>query len=155
VRTSTIKVDGKSVISGETSKPFPISEEAGSDHLTIEVITTTDVSGRITTKSINYNITVQRSSESLLTAIRFTPKVTFYPEFDSHKYNYTLSTTSAIIRIYPTASDGAHIIVNGIPLKDEKSIVIELNSGENIVTILVTPNYGKLTHTYTFNITRT
>src|SRR6185503_10544405 len=109
--------------------------------------------------SKNYTVTVTRapSSNANLSALTMS-KGTFSPTFTSGTINYTDAVGNAItsLTVKPTTSGGnATVTVNGIAVTSgTASGPINLNVGQNIVTIVVTAQNGTTTKTYTVTVTR-
>lgn len=148
--SSTIKVDGVTVKSGNKSQSIKLDEGEND----IEIVLTTK-EGNIGTYTVNVTRTeLFRSAQ--LTALRLT-QGTLSPVFNKGVYEYTATVDNAVtsIGVTPTAEDAtATITVNGKKLPSAAtSPYISLDEGGNIINVKVTDTKGN-SNTYVLNVTR-
>jgi len=148
--SSTIKVEGLTVTSGNSSQSINLAE--GENTVNI-VLTTTD--GDTNTYAVNVTRTpIFRSTN--LTALTLTSG-TLTPTFNKGVYEYTGTVDNSIssIGVTSTAEDAnATIEVNGIVVPSgATSSYINLDEGGNVINVKVTDTNGN-SNTYVLNVTR-
>jgi sugar lactone lactonase YvrE len=83
---------------------------------------------------------------------------TLSPAFSTETYNYSVTVANAVssISVTPTVEQfDAKVTVNGTPVTNSTaSSAIELNVGNNNITVVVTAEDDSTTKTYTINVTR-
>ncbi|SDC12063.1 LPXTG-motif cell wall anchor domain-containing protein [Pelagirhabdus alkalitolerans] len=147
--TSSLEVNGRSVISGEASEGLPL--EVGENPITIEV---TAQNGDEKT----YTLTVDRapSSNADLSNLQIS-EGELDPEFDAETTNYEVSVgnNTETLAITPTVDDETAIVsVNGSEFPSgEASENLPLEVGENAITVEVTAQNGD-EKTYTLTVDR-
>ncbi|ASU36570.1 cadherin-like beta sandwich domain-containing protein [Mucilaginibacter xinganensis] len=148
--TSTIKVNGVTVVSGTASDPIALTIGANTINT---VVTATDGT---TTKT--YTIVITRTYSTLLTSLKFSPTipVTTVSGPNYKDYAATVKNTVSSVTIIPLAQDpSATITVNGITVASgTASMPIPLNVGDNAITTVVTAGDGIATRTYSVTINR-
>ncbi|MCL6559522.1 MAG: cadherin-like beta sandwich domain-containing protein, partial [Firmicutes bacterium] len=146
---ATVTVNGMAVAGGSPSAPINLA--IGDNIITVVV---TGLDGKTTR---TYTITATRSGRAALAGINVRPG-TLKPDFDSDTYDYTVDVDYDVESIIVTsiAEDSRSTIkvnneavASGMP-----STPINLNIGENIITIKVTA-LDKTARTYTVTVTRT
>jgi YVTN family beta-propeller protein len=139
--SSTVKVNGSTVVSGSTSSSIPLT--FGSNTITVTV---TAQDGTIKT----YTITVTRAASSNADLSNLTiNNGTLTPGFSAGIINYTVAVANSIssVIVISTLSDAnATAVTNGSGLL--------LNTGSNIITITITAQDGVTIKTYTITVTR-
>jgi uncharacterized repeat protein (TIGR02543 family) len=150
--TSTVKVNGVSVTSGNASGS--ISLAVGNNTITV-LVTAQD--GAHTTA---YTVSVFRaatSSIATLSALSLSSG-SLSPSFASGTTSYTASVpnTTTSLTVTPTVSDStATVKVNGTSVTSgSASGSIALNVGSNTITVLGTAQDGSTTASYTITVTR-
>lgn len=148
--SSTIKVDGVNVKSGNKSSEIKLSEGENDIPITLKTkdgITTT------------YNVQVIRTEafrSSQLKSLKLS-KGTLNPAFNKGIYDYTATVENTVtsITVTPVAEDSnATITVNDKKLPSgATSPYINLDEGGNIINVEVTDSKGD-SSTYTINVTR-
>jgi uncharacterized repeat protein (TIGR03803 family) len=96
------------------------------------------------------------SSDSSLSALTI-DQGTLTPVFDSATLSYTASVANSItsLNVTPTVNnDNATIAINGAPASSESPTSVDLDVGENTITIIVTAEDNVATSTYTIVVTR-
>ncbi len=148
---ASITVNGAAVASGSASQS--ISLEVGNNTISI-VVTAQD-----NTTSKTYTITVNRagSGNADLSDLSVS-QGTMSPAFDSGTTSYTDSVANSVtsMTVTPTAADAsATITVNGTAVASgSASQAIDLNVGDNTITIVVAAQDGLTFRTYTVTVTR-
>ena len=149
--TSSITVNGTSIISGQASAP--ISLDVGNN--TIEVRVTAE--DTVTIKLYTVTVTVALSNNAFLSNLQVS-EGSMDPSFNRNITSYSddLPGDKSSIRITPTAEvSGAAIQVNGIPVASgQQSDPINLLVGNNTINVLVTAQDGVTTKTYTIIVAR-
>lgn len=145
---ATIKVNGTVVASGKASASINLPERS-----------TTPISIEVTPQigdTITYSVQVTRCSNAQLSSIKLFPvSVKFNEVFSSDVYKYTMITSVASFKLTPTAKDSnAKITVADVSVPSGSQTTINLNSGLNIINIVVTPAVGTLPTTYRIEVTR-
>jgi tRNA threonylcarbamoyladenosine modification (KEOPS) complex Pcc1 subunit len=150
---ATITVNGNSVTSGLSST---INLNTGSNTITV-IVTAQDGQTNKT-----YTIIVSRaaptlSSDATLSALTISTG-TLSPVFDSNTISYTADVLNGTnsVTVTPTRFEShAAITVNGNSVTSgSASGAINLNVGENTITVIVIAQDGQTTKTYTITITR-
>ncbi|WP_299590010.1 cadherin-like beta sandwich domain-containing protein, partial [Mucilaginibacter sp.] len=150
--TSTVKVNGVSVISGAASTDIPLN--VGNNTITT-IVTAAD---GVTTNT--YNITVTRAlpSNALLTALTFNPSITktAVPGTNFRDYTATISNSVSSVTVSPVTQDPTSTVKvnNATVASGTASGSISLNVGDNTITTVVTAANGITTNTYSMVITR-
>ncbi|AKL96034.1 coagulation factor 5/8 type domain-containing protein [Clostridium aceticum] len=147
---ATIKVNGTVVQSGTASQPINLN--VGSNTITVEV--TSKVGGVVQ----NYSVNVTRASSAYLNNITISPPmVQLNPAFHKSIFVYTANAMPAIgsVTITPKAEDdNAAITVDGKSTTSGSGISVNLNSGQNVIPIIVSSKIGSDTKTYTITISK-
>ncbi|MBN2159515.1 MAG: cadherin-like beta sandwich domain-containing protein [Spirochaetes bacterium] len=151
--SAAIEVEGVPVTSGTPSQDIDLVE--GPNTVTITVT----AEDGITTKT--YTLTITRltgaSTNANLASLSMSAGA-LSPGFAEDTLTYCASVENAIgaITVTPTAAGvGATITINGDPVDSGfESSLIDLDAGQNIITILVTAQDGATTGTYTVIVAR-
>ncbi|MCU6792350.1 cadherin-like beta sandwich domain-containing protein [Paenibacillus sp. WQ 127069] len=150
--TATLTVNGHSSVSGAVYGPIPLS--IGANTVTV-VVTAQD--GTTTP----YSIVVMRapSSAAMLSALKISPGTLNEP-FASETLAYTASVEHNVssINVTPMVIDESHatLTINGVPAANGSDFgPIALNTGSNIVTVVVTAQDGVTQRSYRLDIFRT
>nr|WP_238357912.1 cadherin-like beta sandwich domain-containing protein [Cohnella zeiphila] len=147
--TASIKVEGTAVNSGTASTPIDLN--VGDNPITVEVT----AQDGTTTKM--YTVTVKRapSSNAKLSDLTLSEGML---AFDPDTEDYTVDVGNEVdsITVTPTAADAtASIKVKGTAVDSgAASTPIDLNVGDNPVTVEVTAQDGTTTQTYTVTVKR-
>ena len=148
---STIRVNGTVVATGTASGNIPLT--VGSNAINI-VVTAQDGT---TTKTYTITVTRAASTNADLSGLTVS-QGTLTPVFAAATTTYTDSVTSsaASMTVTPTAAGtGAVITVNSTTVASgSASSAINLNFGDNPISIVVTAQDGSTTKTYTLTVTR-
>ena len=149
---ATLKVNGSTVTSGSASGA--VSLDVGDNIVTVEVA----AEDGTTTKT--YTITVtrfERSSDADLSALSLSSG-NLNPAFSSEKTSYTASVANNVnsLTVTPTVSEShATVKVNGSTVTSgSASEAVNLDVGDNTVTVEVTAEDGTTTKSYTVIISR-
>ncbi|MBW4891691.1 cadherin-like beta sandwich domain-containing protein [Mucilaginibacter sp. HMF5004] len=147
--TTTVKVNGVSVVSGVASGSIPLTVGANA----ITVVSTAQ-SGLTAT----YTVTVTRAPSAIATLANLAiSSGTLTPAFAQGTYTYTalVDNTISQIALTPTLTDAtATILVNGQPAANAQGITLNLLFGDNIISIFTTAQDGITKLTYTLTIHR-
>jgi ELWxxDGT repeat protein len=149
--TSTIKVNGNTVVSGNISTAIPLS--VGSN------IITTTVTAQDGTTTNTYSINANRAASSNANLVGLTiSSGILAPVFVTNTTSYTASVGNAVssITLTPILSDvTATLTVNGTILASGNTPAsVPLIVGSNVITVTITAQDGITTSTYTINVTR-
>lgn len=128
-----------------------ISLDIGTNNINIEVTSPDSSSIK------NYSIIVKREDNVYLSNL-IVSSGTLNPSFSKEVMDYTLSVSNSVtsVTVTPTADNSnSKLTVNGISIiSGQESSPINLNEGENIITISVLAVNGITTKEYTIIITR-
>jgi gliding motility-associated-like protein len=148
---ATIKINGKTVKSGDASAPIALNV---GPNVIIMVITAQD---GVSTKTIIVTVSRMPSSIATLSALKLSDG-SLTPVFApaDTKYRASVMSGTTAIRLTPESSEpNASISVNGTPVKSGvESKPIGLIVGENTITTVVTAQDGKTSKVYSVIITR-
>jgi gliding motility-associated-like protein len=149
--TSTVKVNGVSVISGSASGSIPLVVGAN--------VITTIVTAQNGTTTISYTATITRAPSSNAGLANLTiSSGTLNPAFAPATYAYStlVDHTISQLSITPTLADAtATILVNGQPVANAtQSGLINLVVGDNTINVLATAQDGVAKLTYTLIVHR-
>lgn len=148
--TSTVKVDGVAVASGDASSMIPLT--VGSNSITV-LVTAEDG-----TTTSTYTVNVTRISNVATLSELALSTGTLSPAFASATETYTASVPNATasMTVTPTVTDStATMTVSGVSVASgAPSQSIPLAVGTNPITVSVTAQNGTTTSTYTVNVTR-
>ncbi len=152
--TASITVNGTAVISGKPSGS--ISLNTGSNTISVIVSSSAGVSKTYSVEIIK-SAAATAASASVSTDLTSlsTSQGTLSPVFSSAVTSYTMTLANAVssITVTPSAAAGTSITVNGVSVTSgSASGSITINSGANLITIIVTSASGS--STYTINVTR-
>ncbi len=148
--TSTVTVNGTTVASGSASQAINLS--VGNNTISI-VVTAQDSSTK------TYTITVNRapSSNADLSSLTVSQGA-LTPAFAAGTTIYTdsVANSAASMTVTPTLADTtAAIMVNGTAVvSGSASTAINLNVGDNTITVVVTAQDSSTTRTYTITVNR-
>jgi tRNA threonylcarbamoyladenosine modification (KEOPS) complex Pcc1 subunit len=151
--SASVTVNGNTVTSGQASGA--ISLNVGDNVITV-VVTAQDL-----TTTQTYTITVNRagllSNNADLSALAISAG-TLSPSFAANQLDYTDAVPNATtsVTVTPTTADGnASVTVNGNTVTSgQASGAINLNVGDNVITIVVTAEDNTTTKTYTVTVNR-
>jgi hypothetical protein len=145
--TAHVKINGIVVVSGQTSEPINLN--VGSNAITVQV---TPFVG----DPQNYTITVTRASSAYLASIAGVPNINPYFDKNVFKYNSSVPFSISAIKITPIAEDpNATITINGVVvISGEKSPMITIKPGDNIINMIVTSLIGNEQKIYSINVKR-
>jgi len=145
--SSTVKVNGKEVKSGQASQSIALN--AGYNTISITV---TAQAGNTQT----YTITVKRAYNASLSGLQLSSG-TLNPVFSQNTTSYTASVPNNVssITVTPQAAEAAAVIKvnNTVVSSGSASQSISLNTGANTITVTVTAP-DNTSKTYTITITR-
>ncbi|WP_438346995.1 cadherin-like beta sandwich domain-containing protein [Paenibacillus sp. FA6] len=152
---ATVTVNGIPVVSGSASGVIGLS--VGSSNTITVVVTAQD---GVTTKTYTLNVT--RASAPLSSNADLSSLVlssgSLSPTFASGTITYTASVGNSIsnLTVTPAVADsGATVTVNGTEVATgAESEAIDLNVGDNTITVITTAQDGTTTKTYTITVTR-
>src|SRR6185503_17512996 len=148
---ATIKVNGTIVASGTASGAINLNVGAN----TINVVIT--ASDGTTTKTYTVTVTRAGNNNDNLSSLKMS-KGTFSPTFASTTTSYTdaVGNTITSVTVTPTTTDvNATVKVNGTAVASgTASGAINLNVGNNTISVVVTAQDGTTTKTYTVTVTR-
>ncbi|CAN5383756.1 hypothetical protein BH09BAC6_BH09BAC6_02480 [soil metagenome] len=149
--TSTIKVNGIPVVSGNESAAIPVSVGPN----TVIVLVTAQDS--ITTRADTITVMRAASSNAALASLSISTG-TLYPSFDPAIFCYNTSVANAVssVTITPVVLDStATITVNGTAVTSgAASDPVSLNVGKDTITTVVTAQNGITQLVYTIIVTR-
>ena len=149
--TTIIKINGATVASGTASGSIALN--VGSNMITVA---TTSADGSAT---ITYSVSVTRapSNNDNLSLLKMSKGI-FSPTFTSATTSYTdaVGNTITSVTVTPTtAGSNATVKVNGTTVASgTASGAINLNVGNNTISVVVTAQDGTTTKTYTVTVTR-
>ncbi|AOR24572.1 cadherin-like beta sandwich domain-containing protein [Clostridium taeniosporum] len=149
--TSTIRVNGKKVVSGGTTGYISLDE--GANEVEIKV---TDAKGDTST----YNIVITRrySKDNVKLSTLKSTEGKLSPKFDSETYLYTVKVDRAVRRtklVFTAQNDKAKVKIDGREYaSSQESDYIDLKIGANLVNIEVTAEDKKTTTLYRVSIIR-
>jgi len=148
--SSTIKINGTSVLSGKKSSNISLDE--GENKVKIILVTKY---GDTNTYTVNI-IRTEKFRSALLTGLTLT-QGTLTPTFNKgvYEYNSTVNNSVTSIGITPIAEDAtATITVNGKTVPSgATSPYVNLDEGINVINVKVTDSKGS-SNTYTLNVAR-
>ncbi|MBW6410313.1 cadherin-like beta sandwich domain-containing protein [Clostridium weizhouense] len=149
--TSTIKVNGKSVANGGTTR-F-ISLDQGSNEIEVVV---TDAKGDSSTYTLN--ITRRYGKDNVRLGSLKTSEGTLSPKFDPETYLYTVKVDRATSKIkvtFAAQNDKATIKIDGKEYASaQQSDYIDLKIGANLINIEVVAEDKKTTTSYKLSVIR-
>ncbi|HEY4327110.1 MAG TPA: cadherin-like beta sandwich domain-containing protein [Mucilaginibacter sp.] len=149
--TATITVNGAALASGTTSKPIVLT--VGNNNIITIVITAQDGTTNIYTVTVNR---VPATNAGLAGLVLSSGGVS--PAFSTGNINYTASVVNAVtsVTVKPTVSDpAATVTVNGTTVTSGTTTgSIALNTGGNVIKIVVTAQDGITTKMYLIAVTR-
>ena len=148
--TATVTVNGTAVTSGSASTAIALN-------VGLNTITTIVTAQDGTTKT--YTLVVTRAADANANLASLVPSAgTLSPAFAVNRKTYSDSVdyTTSTLTVTPTVTDPtATVTVNGTPVTSgTASAPIALNSGENIITTVVTAQNGTTTRTYVLTVTQ-
>ena len=148
---ATITVNGVAVTSGSMSQSLPLVVGANA----INVVVT--ASDNVSTKTYTLTVTRAPSTNDNLSSLKISKGI-FSPTFASATTSYTdaVGNTITSVTVTPTtAGANATVKVNGTAVASgAASGAINLNVGNNTISIVVTAQDGTTTKTYTVTVTR-
>ncbi|MBX7210334.1 MAG: cadherin-like beta sandwich domain-containing protein [Verrucomicrobiaceae bacterium] len=144
------------VSNGAASVTYVLPGGSGGGNYTI--LATYDGTVSFTASAGLGSLVVSNTSNADLSALKLSNAAALTPAFTSNHLTYTSSVPGAItsISVSPLAADpGAAVRVNGTLLASgASSAPITLNTGANVIAVLVTAGNGTTTKTYTLTVTR-
>lgn len=152
IPSASITVNGTAVISGNPSGS--ISLNVGSNTVTVTVASSSGISKTYSVEITRASSAASVSVSTNLTSLS-TSQGTLSPVFSSSVTSYTMTLANAVsaITVTPAAAAGTSITVNGVSVTSgSASGAITMNSGANLITVIVTSSSGS--STYTINVTR-
>ena len=152
---ATVTVNGAAVASGSPSDATEL--EIGENVITV-VVTAQDGT---TTSTYTVAVTRATAMDATLSALVLsdgTDEVALTPAFDSATQTYTATVPNSVASVTVTPSvtePNATVTVNGAAVASgSPSDAIELEIGENVITVVVTAQDGTTTSTYTVAVTK-
>ena len=152
---ATVTVNGAAVASGSPSEAIEL--EVGENVITV-VVTAEDGA---TTSTYTVEVTRSTSMDATLSGLVLsdgTGEVALTPAFDPATESYTAMVANSVTSVTatPTVTEpAATVTVNGAAVASgSPSEAIELEVGENVITVVVTAEDGATTSTYTVEVTR-
>jgi len=150
---ATIKINGTSVTSGTASSPINLN--VGTNVVNIVVTSQNNVNSTI------YQVTVTRaallSTDATLSNLTIS-NGTLTPTFNGSMVLYADTVDNSVGSVTVTATTNeshAQLTINGVVVRSgTASSLINLNVGQNKITIVVTAQDGITIKTYTINVTR-
>ena len=155
---ATVTVNGAAVASGSPSEAIELEVgEVGENVITV-VVTAEDGA---TTSTYTVEVTRSTSMDATLSGLVLsdgTGEVALTPAFDPATESYTAMVANSVTSVTatPTVTEpAATVTVNGAAVASgSPSEAIELEVGENVITVVVTAEDGATTSTYTVEVTR-
>jgi len=148
---ATVTVNGSPVTSGTPSATIPLAVG------TTTITTSVTAQDGTTTHSYVVLVTRSPSANASLSAIKLNPSTTLTSVAGPDYKDYTASVSYATntIQVTPTTADNTSTVtVNGVTVASgTASGPISLNLGSNTITIVVTAQDGKTTHTNVVTVT--
>ena len=153
--SATVTVNGLAVASGSPGDAIDL--EVGENVITV-VVTAEDGA---TTSTYTVTVTRALSMDATLSGLVLsdgTGEVALTPAFDPATQSYTTMVGNSVASVTVTATvadDSATVTVNGLAVASgSPGDAIDLEVGENVITVVVTAEDGATTSTYTVMVTR-
>ena len=150
-QNSTIKVNNAAITSGYSSSAVQVN--TGDNVITISVLAEDGTTSKI------YTVAVQRAvapSSNADLANLVVSSGTLNPGFDPTVTNYSIEVPYAVssVVVTPTSANSTIKVNNATVTSGYSSSAIPINSGDNIVTILVLAQDGTTSKIYTVDVQR-